>query len=304
MRRFRRILADFRASKRPRSPDILNCSAPIILVIMASKKPHLSAFMSHPSSPRVSWLLCTHREDALLHRAIRSCLTQTMQDFELLLVVNGPDVDRLQPLLTQTYANDARVRVIGTPIRLLNFSLSLGLHMARAPFVARMDADDASHPERLARQLAFMESHGDVAVLGSSYHLIDSNNHAHGRVDLPEKDHEIRQTLRFRNPICHPSVMLRREAVLAAGGYLGGKNAEDYDLWLRLAATRPWQFANLPEPLLSYNAAPDGSARRSREAYANVAGAQLRQFLVTRDVRWLMGAAVTAAKSVFLADRP
>jgi len=235
---------------------------------------------------------------------MQSCLSQTMTDFELLLIVNGPHVTRLVPILTQAYADDQRVRVIGTPIHLLNFSLSLGLHLARSPFVARMDADDVSHPERLARQLAYIQSHDDVAVLGSAYLLVDPQGNLQGKVDVPETDLAIRKALRFRNPICHPAVMLRRDAILAAGGYLGGKNAEDYDLWLRLAMSQSWRFANLPEPLLSYNVSPDGAARRSREAYANVAGAQLRQFLVTRNIRWLMGASVSAAKSFILAGRP
>lgn len=271
---------------------------------MSSQKLQECTFIQKTPSPRVTWLLCTYQEDALLHRAMRSCLTQTMRDFELLLVVNGPDVDRLVPILTETYASDERVRVIGTPIWMLNFSLSLGLHLARAPFVARMDADDVAHPERLERQLAFMETHGNVVVLGSSYHLIDSNGRTHGRIDLPVTDSAIRKALRFRNPICHPAVMLRRDPVLAAGAYLGGKNAEDYDLWLRLAITPPWQFANLQNPLLSYNVSPKGAARRSRAAYANVASAQLRQFLITRDVCWLMGAALTTIKSFICADRP
>lgn len=227
-----------------------------------------------------------------------------MKDFELLLVVNGESVDRLAPVLTKAYAYDHRVRVVSTPVHLLNFSLSLGMHLARAPFVARMDADDVSHPQRLERQLAFMEDHDDVVVLGSSYELIDSCGHVHGEVNLPETDCEIRKALRFRNPICHPSVMLRRQVVNKAGAYLGGKNAEDYDLWLRLAMTTKWRFTNLPEVLLSYNVNPDGVARGSREAYANVAGAQMRQFLMTRDVRWLVGATAAAAKSYFLANRP
>lgn len=261
---------------------------------------------SHSSSeiPRVSWLLCTHREDALLHRAMQSCLSQTMADFELLLVVNGPDTGRLVPHLAQAYAYDARVRVIGTPIHLLNFSLSLGLHSARAPFVARMDADDVSHPERLAAQLAFMEAHEDVAVLGSSYLLIDAQGEVKGKIDAPLTDPAIRHALYFRNPICHPSVMLRRAVVLRAGAYLGGRNAEDYDLWLRLSMDKQSRFANLASPLLSYNVSPDGAARRSREAYGNVAGVQLRQFLVTRDVRWLVGSTLSATKSFVLANRP
>jgi len=212
-----------------------------------------------------------------------------MADFELLLIVNGPDTGRLVPHLAKAYACDTRVRVVGTPIHLLNFSLSLGLHFARAPFVARMDADDVSHPKRLATQLAFMEAHEDVAVLGSSYLLIDPQGEVRGQVDAPLTDLDIRKALYFRNPICHPSVMLRRDVVLRAGAYLGGRNAEDYDL---------------ASPLLSYNVSPDGAARRSREAYGNVAGAQLRQFLVTRDVRWLVGATLSMAKSFARADRP
>lgn len=254
-------------------------------------------------TPRVTWLLCTHREDALLYRAMQSCLAQTMTDFELLLVVNGSSVNQLVPTLTEAFASDERVRVVGTPIHLLNFSLSLGLHLARSPFVARMDADDVSDSERLETQLAYMQANEDVAVLGSAYFLIDSHDRVCGKVDVPETDCAIRKALRFRNPICHPSVMLRREAILAEGGYLGGRNAEDYDLWLRLAMGRRWRFANLPAPLLSYNVSPNGLARRSRAAYANAASAQLRQFLVTRDIRWLMGATVSAGKSFFLANR-
>lgn len=245
--------------------------------------------------------MCTNREDALLYRAIESCLSQTMTDFELLIVVNGPDFDRLLSVLSQSYESNERVRIIGTPVHLLNFSLSLGLHLARAPFVARMDADDVSDPVRLETQLAYMKANDDVAVVGSAYLLIDSQNRVHRKVVTPETDLEIRNALRFRNPICHPSVMLRRDAILAEGGYLGGRNAEDYDLWLRLAMGRRWRFANLPAPLLSYNVSTDGPARRSRSAYANVAGAQLRQFLLTRDICWLMGATMSAGKSFFLA---
>jgi cellulose synthase/poly-beta-1,6-N-acetylglucosamine synthase-like glycosyltransferase len=186
----------------------------------------------------------------------------------------------------------------------LNFSLSLGLHLARSEFIARMDADDVSHPERLEAQLTYMQANSDVAVLGSAYFLIDDQGCIHGKVDTHQSDFDIRRALRYGNPICHPSVMLRREAILAEGGYLGGKNAEDYDLWLRLAIGRRWRFANMSVPLLSYNVSPSGQARRSRAAYANVAGAQIRQFLLTRDIRWLIGSAVSMAKSLFWSNRP
>jgi len=277
------------------SSDVIRSSADEIALNMKDLRKFNSS---------VTWLLCTNREDALLYRAIQSCLSQTMTDFELLLIVNGPDVDQLVPKLSLAYENDKRVKVVGTPIHLLNFSLSLGLHLARSPFIARMDADDVSDPKRLEIQLDYMQANDDVAVLGSSYLLIDDQGHVHRKVNAPESDNAIRKALRYGNPICHPSVMLRRDAILAEGAYLGGKNAEDYDLWLRLALGRRWRFTNLQSPLLSYNMSPEGHARRSRSAYANVAGAQFRQFLIMRDVRWLMGAVVSAGKSLILANRP
>ena len=97
--------------------------------------------------------------------------------------------------------------------------------------------------------------------------------------------------------------MLRREVILAQGGYLGGQNAEDFDLWLRICLDDDLHFANLPEYLLSYNMDPGGAARRSRRAYANVAAAQCRNLLVTRDVRWLLGALLTTAKSLLRSNQ-
>jgi len=255
------------------------------------------------STPSVSWLLCTNKEDTLLHRAISSCLAQTMDDFELLLVVNGSQTEHILPILAQKYANEQRIRVIGTSVSLLNFSLSLGIHLARAPLIARMDADDISKPDRLARQLAFMNAHPNVAVLGSSYNLIDQDGKVIKHIAVPTSDKEIRRALLFTNPICHPSVILRRDAILSIGAYLGGKNAEDYDLWLRLTNTNTWKFANLLEPLLDYNESPLGQARNSKVAYANVSAAQWRQFLLTHKPRWLFSSVFTAFKSFVLSKK-
>jgi glycosyltransferase involved in cell wall biosynthesis len=263
----------------------------------------LSSANHNCTVPLVSWILCTKQDDALLDRAVRSCLSQTLTEFELLLVVNGPDYLEILSALRLRYTDDARVRIVDTPIYLLNFSLSLGLHLAKAKYVARMDADDVAEPVRLERQWSYMESHPKVAVLGTSYHLIDSVDLVHGHVSCPTSNDEIRRSLFYRNPICHPSVMLRREVVIAKGGYLGGQNAEDYDLWLRICLDKDLHFANLPDYLLSYNVDPGGAARRSKRAYANVAAAQIRNFLITRDIRWFLGAILTAMKSLIRSNR-
>ena len=253
--------------------------------------------------PRVSWLLCTHQDKELLERAIFSCLSQTTKDFELIIIVNGENTKTLANSIRMRHGEDPRVQIVETPIHLLNFSLNLGLHLARAPYVARMDADDVSHPDRLTRQLDFMERHPSVAVLGSAYELIDESGNVHGTVFPPTSNEYIRRSLHYRNPICHPSVMLRKQAILQAGGYLGGQNAEDYDLWLRIALDPTWQFANMPDVLLSYNSALGGAARRSRRAYANAAAAQLRNFLISHDLRWFVGSVFSVAKSMFRANQ-
>ena len=163
--------------------------------------------------PLVSWLLCTNREDELLHRAIRSCLNQSIHNFELIIIVNGADAKKIELSLREFYSFDKRVRVEMTPVHMLNFSLNYGLHLARANYVARMDADDVSSFDRLREQLTHMEDNPTLVVLGTSYSLIDENNILHGEINLPETNEQIRRNLFYCNPICHPSVMFRRQEV-------------------------------------------------------------------------------------------
>ncbi len=241
----------------------------------------------------------------LLWRAVDSCLCQTFTDFELLIITNGAEADLLATQVKERYMEDARVRVLASDIQMLNFNLSLGVWKARGRYIARMDADDVSVPERLAAQVSFMDKHPEVLVLGSSYEFVDVYNRINGRVNLPCNDSEIRAMLSSSNPFCHPSVMFRRKAIAAAGAYLGGRNAEDYDLWCRLSVMYSDVpiFANLSEPLLRYNIDPSGAARRSREAYANVVACQVRAFLMTGRWRWLLGAMLSVGKLLARTER-
>lgn len=248
--------------------------------------------------PIVSWVLPTNQNNQLLHRAIASCLNQTEQRFELLIIVNGIKSDVISKELVEHYINEKRIRVINTQVHLINFSLSLGLHLSKSDFIARMDADDVSHPERLSKQLSFMYKNTDIGIVGTFYNLINSAGSIVKEIRLPQSDFEIRKSLIFRNPICHPSVLFRKNLIMSAGGYLGGKHAEDYDLWVRLARNKSMRFANLPEYLLSYNSDFSGDSRRSKEAYVNMASCQSREFLLTGNFRWLFAAALSSVKSV------
>jgi len=159
-----------------------------------------------------------------------------------------------------------------------------------------MDSDDVSRPYRLDRQVRYMNANPSVAVLGTAFEVVDEHGSVKRQVRVPTTDREIRQRLRTRNPLCHPSVVFRRDVVLKAGGYLGGLHAEDYDLWLRLTTEPGLEFANLSDICLSYREVGVSGVRRERSAYASVAASQLRFFLVSGHIAWLIATVFTIFK--------
>jgi cellulose synthase/poly-beta-1,6-N-acetylglucosamine synthase-like glycosyltransferase len=247
--------------------------------------------------PAVSWLICAHVVNDQFRQALQSCLDQTFVDFEVVVVANGRQAGEVSAAVRDWIGDDPRVRVFTTEVRHLIFSLSLGLHYARAPLIARMDADDVSRPDRLELQVAFMRGHPEVVVLGTAYELIDGEGRGLKTMLPPTSDDRIRRALLWGNPLCHPSVMFRRKAVLDVGGYLGGLHAEDYDLWARLSVAPGNQFANLNEVCLGYRSVGVGVARRSRFAYATMAAAQFRNFINGQGLVWAVAALFTTIKA-------
>ena len=141
-------------------------------------------------------------------------------------------------------------------------ALNHGLQLSDADYIARLDADDRCRPERLARQVDYMTSHPTCAVLGTGLIVIDGEGAA-----LSDPTHgsprSVIPTLRWRTPLAHPSVMLRRQAVVDVGGYCArALHVEDFDLWLRLAASGV-DIDVLPEALLDYRRHPGQVTARS-----------------------------------------
>jgi glycosyltransferase involved in cell wall biosynthesis len=178
--------------------------------------------------------------------AVRSVLDQTAADLELIAVDDG-SVDATPALLAAV--RDPRLRVELEPPRGLTASLNHALALARAPLVARLDADDVARPDRLARQRAFLDAHPEVGLLGTGAREVDAAGRDVALVTPPAEDAAIRRALIRRNPFVHSSVMMRRHVVEAAGGYDARLPvAQDYDLWMRMSKTT--RLANLPEPLV------------------------------------------------------
>jgi hypothetical protein len=158
------------------------------------------------------------------------------------------------------------VRIVDPPAPGLVSALNAAAAAARAPLLARMDADDLSHPDRLEAQAARLQRDHDLAILGTRVRLFGGPTLSQGMRDYVRwqdslVDHDaIVRDLYVESPLAHPSVMMRASLLAAMGGYRAFDGPEDYDLWLRAHAAGA-RFAKLPEVLLEWR---DGAHRLSR----------------------------------------
>jgi glycosyltransferase involved in cell wall biosynthesis len=199
------------------------------------------------SAPAVSVLMGVRDGAPWVAGAVASILGQTLADLELIVVDDGSTDDT--PMLLAGVRDTRLVVERQTPDGLTR-ALGRALGRARAPLVARLDADDVARPDRLERQHAFLAAHPEVGLLGSVARVVDEAGRELGEVRPPEDDATLRRALIRRNPFVHSSIMARRALVAQAGGYDPDfPVAQDYDLWLRLAPLT--RMANLPEALVT-----------------------------------------------------
>ena len=217
-------------------------------------------------TPVVTVLLPVYNDERRVRQAIDSVLHQTFADFELLVIDDGSTDGT--PTVLQGVA-DPRLRVLSNRVNLgLAASLNIGLAEARAPYVARMDSDDICLPSRLAAQVGYLDAHPDIDVCGS---WLETFGAGHKTVwEYPTSPDEVQAGLIFRPTIAHPSAILRKASLDAAGlkydPYF--KYSQDYDLWAR--ASECLVLANLPQVLLRYRWSPPGLDRAVfKEAYAD-----------------------------------
>jgi glycosyltransferase involved in cell wall biosynthesis len=206
--------------------------------------------------PAVSVLMPCFNAAETLEEAIDSILHGTWRDLELIAVDDGSS-DATARLLRRRAEGDPRLRLVflehGGIVRALN----AGLALVRAPLVARMDADDLAHRERLEQQLAFMEKYPSLAAAGCLVDGFPAESVRTGfrlylewmnRLTEPEA---IARQIFVESPLAHPSMVIRRSWLQRMGGYQDFGWPEDYDLWMRmdLAGAR---FAKVPRVLLHW----------------------------------------------------
>ena len=250
---------------------------------------------------KVSVLMCTNRLDDFFYQSMQSLIDQVFNGFEIVVILNGEALNSIEKI-KKPYSKYPFINIYKSTLYGLTHSLNLGLDYACGKYIARMDADDISDPYRLLTQYNYLENNLEVSVCGSNYTLIDKNGNLIASVATPEDDKQIKRALFFKNPICHPSVMYRRDSVISAGGYLGGLHAEDYDLWTRLSL-RKIKFHNIQKNLLCYRSISSGNARGSLIAYASVSATQWKNFILSRNPLWLFGSFISLIKGFLLAKK-
>jgi len=199
-------------------------------------------------TPRVTVLMSVHDGGRWLRPAIDSVLAQTWTDFEFIIIDDASTDDSAAQVVA---ANDPRIRLVRLPENIgLTRSLNVGLREARGEFLARHDSDDLSGPQRLTKQVAFLETRPTTAVVGAQGRLIDADGRSRGNRNLPLEATSVRWLSLFDNPVIHTAAMFRAAMVRDEfGGYDESfATCQDYDLWTRIMAR--YEVRNLPERLV------------------------------------------------------
>jgi glycosyltransferase involved in cell wall biosynthesis len=222
--------------------------------------------------PLVSVVVAVHNGEDFLRDAIASILEQTLTTIELVIIDDG-STDSTSLILDEYASSDSRVVVLRQENQGLARSLNRGLAVARAPLVARLDADDVSLPDRLERQRIFLGDHEDVVLVGGAVTFIDATGRPFADdIMYPQTDAEIRAALPTVTPFVHSAVMARRAAVLDLGGYRPVfSETEDLDLWLRLSERH--RLANLADTVVLYRMHEGQATVRKLEVQALAATA-------------------------------
>ena len=201
----------------------------------------------------LSVIMSAYNSQEYIGEAIQSILSQSFVDFEFIILDDG-STDGTLEIIKAYKTVDSRIRVISRENRGLIFSLNQLINKAKAPLIARMDADDIAHPERFAKQLEFLRSNPEYGVVGACAARIDSRGRPYRggpSIHCPASHDEFVAAVGRGPLLVHSSVIYRKAIVLEAGGYNPAfKHCEDLGLWLEL--TSRTKLCSLPDELIRY----------------------------------------------------
>lgn len=211
---------------------------------------------------KVSVVMPVYREkEGFVRQAIESILNQTLTDFQYIIILDDPDNDELKQVIHEYCKNDSRIHFIvndrnmGCPL-----TKNKGILLSTTEYVAIMDADDVSYPDRLETQLKRMEK-DEVDFLAGYVEVIDEEDTVLYRMDnLPVKHEDVVKKMRVNNCMPHPAWMLKKRSYLALDGYADIQGCEDYDLLLR-AMNAGYKLGNCDRIILKYRLSQQSISR-------------------------------------------
>lgn len=247
--------------------------------------------MNRQTEPLVSVIMPIFNAQRFLEPAIHSILEQTHKNFELIIVDDGSK-DESWDIVTRLGKADARIHLIRLQKNQgISIACNTGLNVARGKYIARMDSDDVSLPDRLSRQVKFMETHPNIGVLGGGMRFMAESGKLSGISPQFFGDLAIRWNLFFESPFFHPTVILRKSLLDEYGlqydpSYSQG--AEDYELWSRLLQVTKGE--NLQDIVLHYRLHPNSNSLRhvnlEYENVINISARAIKSCLPDAAVSW------------------
>lgn len=219
--------------------------------------------------PIISVLMSVYKEKPeWLEESINSVLNQTFENFEFIIVNDNPDGIEQKRVLDKYQKLDSRIVLISNSYNLgLPKSLNIGLEKVRGKYVARMDADDISLPNRFKLQYDFLENNLDYGICGTYARYMNEKSKVGLKVRLGYTDKKLKARLLFYTPFMHPSVMVRSGIICQLKYDEYFRVAQDIDLWLRMS--KETKFYNIPTVLLYYRIHEQNSNKREKKKLQN-----------------------------------
>lgn len=212
------------------------------------------------SANLVTVILPVYNEQNNIARAIKSIIDQTLEDWQLFIIDDG-STDRTREIISEFSKRDARIKPFRNEMNLgITKCLNFGIKKCNTKYIARMDADDYSYPERLEKQVQFMESNQNIDVLGTAARLMTKNGVEIGIHYCPKYYKTLVKQIHLRTPFLHPSIIAK--TTFFKKWHYSNKFpfCEDYELWIR---TFPdVRFHNLREVLIEYTVPEHTSIKR------------------------------------------
>lgn len=210
----------------------------------------------------ISVIMSTYKEDErLLRESIESILNQTYRDFEYIIILDYPDNDVHKSVIEEYALKDDRIHFyINEKNMGLTDSLNRGLSLCHGEYIARMDADDISLPDRLERQMKYLEKNHYDLIGGITEMINENGSLLYSIKSVPTDPKKINKALRYSQCIAHPTWLGRKEVFEKNSGYRHMPLCEDYDFTLR-AVLNGFVISNLNEPVLKYRMTSNSISR-------------------------------------------